>query len=45
MAYELAGVSSSSASNAWAVGNLIPGKGRVDTTLMEYWNGTTWTRS
>jgi hypothetical protein len=45
MTYELAGVSSSSASNAWAVGSLIPGKGRVDTTLMEYWNGTTWTRS
>lgn len=37
----LQGVTSSSPTNAWAVGDYIDGKGRT-LTLIEQWNGTHW---
>jgi len=39
----LSSVDATSATSAWAVGNYFS-SGTVDKTLIEHWNGTTWTR-
>lgn len=36
----LVGVAATSAKNAWAVGDYLPGTARL--TLIEHWNGTAW---
>jgi hypothetical protein len=36
----LSGVATTSAKNAWAVGDYVTGNG--ENTLIEHWNGTTW---
>jgi hypothetical protein len=40
----LLGVTATSTSNAWAVGHYIPRGAPVAHTLIEHWNGTTWTQ-
>jgi hypothetical protein len=41
---EFHGVAATSPSNAWAVGNAGPNTGVSDQTLIEHWNGRSWTR-
>jgi hypothetical protein len=43
--YTLNDVSSSSASNAWAVGSFFSGSKDAYSSMILHWNGTTWTRS
>jgi erythromycin esterase-like protein len=40
----LAGVAATSAADAWAVGQYHNNAARQDQTLIEHWNGTTWTQ-
>ena len=40
----LAGVAAASAADAWAVGQYHNSAARQDQTLIEHWNGTTWTQ-
>jgi hypothetical protein len=40
----LAGVAATSATDAWAVGKYHNHAARQDQTLIEHWNGTTWTQ-
>jgi len=39
---QLLGVAAVSASNIWAVGSYYAGSAKADQTLIEHWNGTSW---